>query len=334
MAEHADRLAAGATPVLVEGPIDALAVTVASPDHVGVAPLGTALTDTQADTLIPYLHTTDDEAGAAGKAGVIVATDPDLAGQLAAERDYWMLTARGGDPRHATLPAGQDPADLLRAAGPDALRDRLHQARPLADTLIDERVADLPPTAALHQALTVVAAGDPQRWTDRTGDIARRLHAPTDVALTELLPQITAWDRDRQAASDRLTRAGTETRDRITALATQTPAQRWAPLARQIHPALIAADDWGALADRIDRTHRAGHDIQTLLPAIASQTPLSPDRPAADLRYRLTALVDLPDEPMPASAPRPASATRPYSRTHALRHPPAPTQAPEHGPRR
>jgi len=337
MAEHADRLAAGATPVLVEGPIDALAVTVASPDHVGVAPLGTALTDTQADTLIPYLPTNDDRAGAAGAAGtagVIVATDPDLPGQLAAERDYWMLTARGGDPRHATLPAGQDPADLLRAAGPDALRDRLHQARPLADTLIDERLADLPPTAALHQALTVVAAGDPQRWTDRTGDIARRLHAPTDVALTELLPQITAWDRDRHAASDRLTRAGTETRDRITALPTQTPAQRWGPLARQIHPALVAADDWGALADRIDATHRAGHDIQTLLPAIAAQAPLSPDRPATDLRYRLTALVDLPDEPMPASAPRPASATRPYSRTHALRHPPAPTQPPEHGPRR
>jgi len=112
MATHADRLATGATPVLVEGPIDALAITLASPDHVGVAPLGTALTDTQADTLTPYLDTTT------GAPGVIVATDPDLAGQLATERDYWMLTARGGDPRHATLPPVRTPPTCSVQPGP------------------------------------------------------------------------------------------------------------------------------------------------------------------------------------------------------------------------
>ncbi len=118
MAEHAGRLAAGATPVLVEGPIDALAITLASPDHVGVAPLGTALTDTQADTLIPYLPTTADRAGAAGTAGVIVATDPDLAGQLAAERDYWMLTARGGDPDTPPSPPARTPPTCSGLPGP------------------------------------------------------------------------------------------------------------------------------------------------------------------------------------------------------------------------
>ncbi len=331
MTEYADRLAAGATPVLVEGPIDALAVTLASPDHVGVAPLGTALTDTQADTLIPYLHTSTDSGGGPG---IIVATDPDLAGQLAAERDYWMLTARGGDPRHATLPAGLDPADLLRTAGPAALRQRLQQARPLADTLIDERLAHLPPQPALKAALTVVAAGHPQHWTDRTADIARRLHTPTDVALTELLPRVGAWDADRHTTSDRLAHAGNETRDRLTALATQTPAQRWAPLARQIDPALIAADDWGALANRIDATLQAGLDVHTLLPAIAAQTPLSPHRPATDLRYRLTALVDIPDQPTPPRPARPAATTKPSNRPRAPRHPTTPGQSPDTGPRR
>ncbi len=338
MTEHADRLAAGATPVLVEGPIDALAVTLASPDHVGVAPLGTALTDTQADTLIPYLpastDTTGNTVGGPAPAGIIVATDPDLAGQLAADRDYWMLTARGGDPGHATLPAGLDPADLLRTAGPAALRQRLQQARPLADTLIDERLAHLSPQPALQAALTVVAAGYPQHWTDRVTDVARRLHAPTDVALTELLPQVGGWDADRHTTSDRLAHAGNETRDRITALATQTPTQRWAPLARQIDPALIAADDWGALANRIDATHQAGHDVHTLLPAIAARTPLSPDRPATDLRYRLTALVDIPDQPTPANSPRPTSTTKPSSRGRAFHHPTAPTPSPDTGPRR
>lgn len=184
------------------------------------------------------------------------------------------LTARGGDPRHAILPPGQDPAGLLRAAGPVALHDRLHHAVALADTLINERLADLPPAAALHEALTIVAAGHARYWTDRTAGIARRLHAPTDVALTHLLPRITAWDRDR-TASARLLRTGTTTRDRITALTEQKPAQRWAPLARQLDPALISADDWGALADTIDRIQRAGHDVLTLLPQIAAHPPLS-----------------------------------------------------------
>lgn len=342
MTEHADRLTAGATPVLVEGPIDALAVTLASPDHVGVAPLGTALTDTQADTLIPYLHTSTDTTGNAASdtvrrpapAGVIVATDPDLAGQLAADRDYWMLTARGGDPRHATLPAGLDPADLLSVAGPDALRARLQQARPLADTLIDERLAHLPPAVALHQALTVVAAGDAQHWTDRASGIARRLYVPADVALTALLPRVGAWDRNRHEESDRLIHAGAETRDRLTALGTQTPAQRWAPLARQIDRALIDADDWGALANRIDATHRAGHDVHTLLPAIATQAPLSPDWPATDLRYRLIEHVDVPGQPTLPRPPQPAATGQPSSRPRVPRHPLTPRQSPDTGPRR
>jgi len=95
IAEYPTRLAAGATPILVEGPIDVLAICLASPDHVGVAPLGTSLTDTQADSLTPHLTS---------PRGVLVATD----GDLAAERDYWMLTARGGDPGHVTFPTGQD----------------------------------------------------------------------------------------------------------------------------------------------------------------------------------------------------------------------------------
>ena len=132
VADAHDRLLDGATPVLVEGPIDALAVTLASPRHVGLAPLGTALTDSHADTLIPYLTRPD---------GVIIATDPDPAGHAAAERDYWMLTARGGEPRHAHLPAGLDPADLLTHHGPDPLHAILTHAAPMGDALIDTRLA-------------------------------------------------------------------------------------------------------------------------------------------------------------------------------------------------
>ena len=157
LAEHADRLAAGATPVIVEGPIDALAVTLASPastisgnrgsgGHVGLAPLGTALTDSQADSLLPYLRTSANQSGVTP----LVATDADRAGQAAAARDYWILTARGADPAHVTLPDGQDPASLLREQGAAALAGRLTAStRPLAGILVEERLDTLPPAEAL-----------------------------------------------------------------------------------------------------------------------------------------------------------------------------------------
>ena len=100
-------VAAGGVPVIVEGPMDAIAVTLASGGrYIGVAPLGTSLTDEQASQL-----------AAIGK-NPIVATDADIAGRVAAERDFWILTAYRLDPRYALLPEGSDPADLLALNGP------------------------------------------------------------------------------------------------------------------------------------------------------------------------------------------------------------------------
>jgi DNA primase catalytic core len=287
MDPHADRLAQGGAPVLVEGPIDAIAVSLACPDHVGVAPLGTALTDTQADILTRE-H----------PAKLVVATDPDVAGQVAADRDYWILAARGADPQHAALPRGLDPADVLRTAGPAALRRHLEQAGPLANALVDERLAHLPVAAGLAEALAVVAAGDAERWRSRTTDIARRLHVPVEVALTQLIPAVAAWDRDRAGESASRIHDNA-TRDRITGQSALSPAARWAPLARQINPALVRAHDWGSLAATIDRADRAGLDVQTLLPSMVATRPLAAEYPAADLRYRLEADLDPDDTPLP-----------------------------------
>ena len=59
----------------------------------------------------------------------IVATDADIAGRVAAERDFWLLTPYRLDPRYALLPEGTDPADLLALNGPEALTTVLDQAR-------------------------------------------------------------------------------------------------------------------------------------------------------------------------------------------------------------
>jgi len=62
---HAETLAelsvftAGATPVLIEGPMDAIAVSIASGgEYVGIAPLGTAFTESQARKLSRTCSTT------------------------------------------------------------------------------------------------------------------------------------------------------------------------------------------------------------------------------------------------------------------------------------
>jgi len=301
MAENAHRLATGATPVVVEGPIDVLAVSLASPDHVGVAPLGTSLTDTQADSLTAHLTS---------PRGVLVATDGDLAGQLAAERDYWMLTARGGYPKHVTFPTGQDPAGILASQGPSALQALLARPRPLAQVLVDERLNHLPPARALPATLAVVAAGDAQHWTQRTTDIASRLHMPADVALTGLISHITTWDRDRHAAAAAHVASTHDIRARLAAVAQMSPEERWSPFARQIDSALIHDHGWGSLADIIDQAHRHGVDVHALLPVLANTRPLDPDTPANDLKYRLIANTDVPVEPVTPS-PQPSSTQRP-----------------------
>jgi len=298
MAEYRDRLAAGATPVLVEGPIDVLAVALASPDHVGVAPLGTSLTDTQADSLTPH-HT--------HPPGVLVATDGDLAGHLAAERDYWILTARGGDPGHVTFPTGQDPAGILTSQGPGALQRLLDQPHTLAQDLIDERLNHLPAAQALPAALAVVAAGDAQHWTQRTTNIAGRLHLPADVALTGLISHITAWDRDRHTTAAAHLGTSHHTRTRLTAAAQMRPEERWAPFARQINRSLLLGHSWSPLADAIDQADRHGINIHTLLPTLANSHPLDPDRPANDLRYRLVTNTDMPIDAPTTTSPRPSA---------------------------
>ncbi len=118
-----------------KGPLDAIAVTTASQGrHVGVAPSGTALTAGRVTTL----NTT---AGPLSARGIIVAFDSDPAGRQAALRAYPLLRAAGAWPTTADLPDGSDPASLTQHHGPAALTTALRTARPLAERVIDERLA-------------------------------------------------------------------------------------------------------------------------------------------------------------------------------------------------
>ena len=124
-------LAAGAVPVIAEGPFDVLAIAVAGRGRFApVAPCGTALTWAQAGAL--------GQAAGGGAGGVLTAFDADEAGRRAAVRAYRLLSQFPWQARAVRLPPGNDPAQLLAEHGAAALAAALAQATvPLADLVID-----------------------------------------------------------------------------------------------------------------------------------------------------------------------------------------------------
>ena len=183
-------LDAGARPVLVEGFFDALAVTLATGgDYVGLASLGTSITATQAGLLRPYIGT--------GRPGVTVATDADLAGRIAAERAFWMLTARGDTPRYVLLPQGQDPAAVLQRRGAGALRAALEGAQPLARQLLDERLTHLgdnPDLAA--ECAAIIAAQPPHTWAEQIDYAGARTRSGRGCLQQEVAGAARRWTLD------------------------------------------------------------------------------------------------------------------------------------------
>jgi DNA primase len=115
----------GAPVVAVEGYVDVIAMVNAGYEG-AVAPLGTALTEDQ----LALIWKMADEP--------ILCFDGDAAGRRAAYRavDIALPLVRPGKSlRFATLPEGQDPDDLWRSGGREAIDAVLSAARPLADML-------------------------------------------------------------------------------------------------------------------------------------------------------------------------------------------------------
>ena len=268
---------ADATLVLVEGPMDAWAVTIATGGrHVGIAPLGTSLTDEQASQI----------AGLGRP--LIVATDADLPGRVAAERDYWLLTQHGLDPAAATFLDGLDPADVLAREGAAALQQALATGRPLGDILLEERLTNLTGAAALQDAAQVLAARPADHWTTYIDTVAARLRCSPAQARSRLTASVQAWNRDPRAEARTRLDEVPEVKTRLTAAAQETPVDRWAALASEIDPRLTSEADWPALAAMMQLAHRDGHDVPASVRRLVKNEPLA-DLPAQDLRYRLVA---------------------------------------------
>jgi DNA primase len=131
--EGSAALAAGARPVLVEGPLDAIAIGGAG--RVGVAPCGTAITPVQVELLGWAMRDPR-------PTGLAVAFDSDRAGRAAAVRAYPVLRGLTDELWTVSLAAGSDPAEVLRTQGADGLAAMLDASLlPLPDLVVDARLA-------------------------------------------------------------------------------------------------------------------------------------------------------------------------------------------------
>ncbi len=172
----------GARVVAVEGYVDVIAMVTAGFEAT-VAPLGTALT---ADQLALMWKLADEP---------ILCFDGDDAGRRAAYRAVDLalpLLKPGKSLKFAALPDGQDPDDLARSGGREAIEDVLGAARPLAQVLWS-RESEAGPfetperRAALEARLAEVTAaiGDDAVRRYYRQDFAarlRQLFAPVDIA--------------------------------------------------------------------------------------------------------------------------------------------------------
>ena len=126
---------------------------------------------------------------------------------------------------------------------------------------------------------------------------------PVDAVRQTLLARAEDWNGDPRQAAIKPLQGLNDAKKRLTATVSSDPergGRRW--------PASSTSDtstsDWPALAQLLQKVDDQGHDVVALTRAVTT-TPLN-DLPAQDLRYRLTAHLDLGDDrqPPPQSTPR------------------------------
>jgi DNA primase catalytic core len=231
--------AAGAVPVLVEGPLDAIAVTLATGGtQVGVAPLGTALSEEQARQLLTFAK------------HPVVATDADAAGRRAAERAFWLLAQHGMEPTLARLVDGADPASVLGAHGAAALTAALEGGQALGAHLLHERLHNQPRPDELASLVAVVAAQPAATWEPSVQHIAAHSGMNPDTVRAALGAAARAWNDDaRHVLAQEL--------DRPRSAPTSEGQSRGLPAERHTQEGVSAASQRLAARTRDQQRHAA-----------------------------------------------------------------------------
>ncbi|WGH79294.1 DNA primase [Jannaschia ovalis] len=217
----------GQTLLVAEGYMDVIALAQAG-FEAAVAPLGTAVTERQ----LQMLWRASPEP--------VVALDGDAAGQKAGLRvaDLALpLVEAGHALRFAILPAGQDPDDLIRAEGPEAMQTVIDAAKPMLALLwqraTEGRVFDSPERRAMldQELRTLVRQIKDPGLRRHYGEEIARLRAE----LFGLAPQPAAASRGPQGRGFR----------------PWTPGKRWQPPPQATASTRASALASGAMAPEI-----------------------------------------------------------------------------------
>ncbi len=216
--EAAAALQAGARPTLAEGYFDVIAVSetgrylIASGADIrqsvaGVAPGGTALGEHQ----IKALAVTSDLRATTP---LLVALDPDAAGQAAAVRDYQLIGLYSPAATTPFLPNGADPAEVWRQGGPQALAAALLGGEhPLADVAVDAVLAQWQDklqwaegqVGAIREVARLLVAAPPADPARQIGRVADRTGVPFAEVTDLIFEALEAAERrpKEHAAGDR-----------------------------------------------------------------------------------------------------------------------------------
>ena len=200
-AEARELLAHGALPVIVEGPMDALAITLGSNGAaVGLAPMGTALTINQ----IKLLRANIDMVN--GRDHIAVATDSDPAGWKSAQKAFWHLTAADLDPTQLDLPDGLDPAKLFETQGADAITAAVENRSALGDAMIDHLLRTAGHWSEtdvrqklINQAARILGSRGSERWLDGFERLRQKLHLAPGILEHQTVTESMERDRNRPA---------------------------------------------------------------------------------------------------------------------------------------
>ena len=163
---------------------------------------------------------------------------------------------------------------MATGSGPQ-LVDALEQARPLADVLIDERLANLPPVEAALAAAPVIAAQPVDAWEPAVHTVAERIGVDADVIRSSVAAFIRAWNNDPARLADQQLGLTTQVRDRLTAAAN---AHRWATLVSRIDPRLVTDPHWRTLAAALHDAHTRRVDVPDAIYRGPRRRPPQPGR--------------------------------------------------------
>lgn len=188
LGEQRASIRAGAVPVLVEGPFDAVAVQVSQQEHhddfAGVALCGTALS---ADLVKDLAQLNNRRA--------LLAFDDDDAGALATERAACALASDFQDVLAIDPDADGDPAEVLSRSGASAVHARLLGTRPATDRVLGARIqrwaGQLDNAEArvscLREAATLLARFPPADAARHAVELAELLGLDAEAVTNELV---------------------------------------------------------------------------------------------------------------------------------------------------